>query len=46
VRLAVLRNLGRAREALPAAAELVREAAAKDPAEEVRAAAALLEEEG
>jgi hypothetical protein len=46
VRLAVLRNLGRAREALPGGAELVREAAAKDPAREVRAAAAeLLEEE-
>jgi HEAT repeat protein len=45
VRLAVLRNLGHAREMLPAATDLVREAA-KDPAREVRAAAmALLEEE-
>jgi hypothetical protein len=47
VRLAVLKNVGRAREALAGAVELVREAAAKDPDQEVRAAAAeLLEEEG
>jgi hypothetical protein len=45
VRLAVLRNLGRAREAFTEAAELVHEAAAKDPAPEVREAAALLEGE-
>jgi hypothetical protein len=47
VRLAVLRNLGRARQALPEAEELVRGAAANDPTPEVRtAAAALLEGEG
>jgi hypothetical protein len=46
VRLAVLKNLGRARAALPGAAEVVRAAAAKGPDREVRAAAAeLLEEE-
>jgi hypothetical protein len=47
VRLAVLRNLGRARQALPEAEELVRGAALNDPTPEVRtAAAALLEGEG
>jgi hypothetical protein len=47
VRLAALRNLGRARPALPEAAELIRAAAANDTNPEVRGAAAeLLEEDG
>jgi hypothetical protein len=47
VRLAVLRNLGRARQTFPEAVVLIRGAAANDPTPEVRtAAAALLEEEG
>jgi hypothetical protein len=45
VRLAVLRNLGRARQALPEAAELIRATSATDPHPEVRGAAAVLLEE-
>jgi hypothetical protein len=46
VRLAVLRNLGRAGQAFPEAAELIRGPAANDPTPEVRTAAAALLEEG
>jgi hypothetical protein len=46
VRLAALRNLGRARQAPPEAEGLIRAAAANDPNPEVRKAAAALLEEG
>jgi hypothetical protein len=45
VRLAALRNLGRARLALPEAAARIRAAAASDPSPEVPAAAAALLDE-